>query len=86
MVICLRMGKTYTEKTLPGDFKITTPENLLLSKQAVTSKGITVLYTNLQVNLYPNTQLDLFCSDNILFLMHNSQYVTNQLCGSQYMT
>ena len=86
MVICLRMGKTYTAKTLPGDFKITTPENLLLSKQAVTSKGIPILYTNLQVNLYPNTQLDLFCSDNILFLMHNSQYVTNQLRGSQYMT
>ena len=86
MVICLRMGKTYTAKTLSGDFKITTPENLLLSKQAVISKGIPILYTNLQVNLYPNTQLNLFCSDNILFLMHNSQYVTNQLRGSQYMT
>ena len=42
-----------------GDFKVTTPENPLLSKQAVTSKGITVPYTNLQLNLYPNTQLDL---------------------------
>ena len=29
MVICLRMGKTYTAKTPPGDFKITTPENSL---------------------------------------------------------
>ena len=54
MVICLRMGKTYTTKTPLGDFKVTTPENLLLSKQAVTSKGITVPYTNLQLNPYPN--------------------------------
>ena len=47
MVICLQMGKTYTAKTPLGDFKVITPENLLLSKQAVISKGILVLYTNL---------------------------------------
>ena len=82
MVICLRMGKTYTEKTPLGDFKVTTPENLLLSKQAVISKGILVPYTNLQLNPYPNTQLDLFCSDNLFFSMHDFQYVTNQLRGS----
>ena len=63
--ICLRMGKTYMTKTPPGDFKVTTPENPLLSKQAVISKGIPVLSTNLQLNPYPNTQLDLFCSDNL---------------------
>ena len=73
-------------KTLPGDFMVTTPENPLLSKQAVTSKGIPVPYTNLQMTPYPNTQLDLFCSDNLSFSMHNSQYVTNQLRGSQYVT
>ena len=72
------MGKTYTAKTPLGDFKVTTLENPLLSKQAVTSKGILVPYTNLQLNPYPNTQLDLFCSDNLCFLMHDSQYVTNQ--------
>ena len=66
-VICLRIGKTNTAKTSPGDFKITTPEILLLSQQAVTSKGILVSYTNLQLNPYPNTQLDLFCSDNFSF-------------------
>ena len=82
LVICLRMGKTYMAKTPPGDFKVITPENLLLSKQAVTSKGIPVPYTNLQLNLYLNTQLDLFCSDNLLFSMYGSQYVTNQLSGS----
>ena len=30
-------GKTCTAKTLPGDFKVTIPENPLLSKQAVIS-------------------------------------------------
>ena len=59
MVICLRMGETYTAKTSPSDFKVTTPENPLLSKQAITSKGILVPYTNLQLNPYPNTQFDL---------------------------
>ena len=77
-VICFRMGKTYTAKTSPGDFKVTIPENSLLSQQAVTSKRILVPYTNLQLNSYSNTQLDLFCSDNLSFSMHGSQYVTNQ--------
>ena len=72
MVICLRMRKIYTVKILSGDFKVTTPENPLLSKQAVTSKVIIVPYTNLQLNPYPNNQLDLFCSDNSSFLMHDS--------------
>ena len=65
IVICLRMGKTYTAKTSPGDFKVTTPKNSLLSQQAVTSKRILVPYTNLQLNIYPNTHLDLFCNDNL---------------------
>ena len=30
------------------------------------------------VEPYPNTQLDLFSSDNLSFSMHDSQYVTNQ--------
>ena len=67
MVICLRMGKTYTAKTPPGDFKVTTPENPLLSQQAITSKEIPVPYTNLQLNPYPNTQLDLFRTNNFPF-------------------
>ena len=41
------MGKTYMAKILLGDFKVITPENLLLSKQVVTSKEILVPYTNL---------------------------------------
>ena len=66
-MIYLRIGKTYTAKTLPSNFKVITLKNLLLSKQMVTSKGISVPYTNLQLNPYPNTQLDSFCSDNIFF-------------------
>ena len=54
-VICLQIGKTYMAKTPPGDFQVTTPEIPLLSQQAVTSKGIPVPYTNLQLNPYSNT-------------------------------
>ena len=82
-MICFQMGKTYTTKTSLGDFKVTTPENSLLSQQAVTSKGIPVPYTNLQLNPYPNIQLDLFCSDNISFSMHGSQYMTNQFWDTE---
>ena len=66
------MRKTYTAKTPPGDFQVTTPEIPLLLQQAVTSKGILVPYTKLQLNPCPNTQLDLFCSDNLSFSMHDS--------------
>ena len=66
-MICLWMEKISKAKTPSGDFKITTPENSLLSQQAVTNKGISVPYTNLQLNSYPNTQLDLLCSDNLSF-------------------
>ena len=48
-------GKNHQGKTTLGEFKVTTPENLLLSKQTITSKGISVPYTNLQLNPYPNT-------------------------------
>ena len=54
-------------KTPLGDFQVTTTEIPLLSQQAVASKRILVPYTNLQLNPYPNTQLDLFCSDNFSF-------------------
>ena len=78
----LTNGENFRGKTPLGEFKVTTPENPLLSKQSITSKGIPVPYTNLQLNPYPNTQLDLFCSDNLSFSIHGSQYMTNQLCGS----
>ena len=59
------MGKTYKAKIPPGDFKVTTLENPLLSKQAATNKGIPIPYTKLELNPYPNIQLDLFCNDNL---------------------
>ena len=55
------------KKTPPGDFKVTTSEIPLLSQQAVTSKGIPIPYTNLQLNPYPNTQLNLLCSESFSF-------------------
>ena len=73
------------KKTPREDFKVTTPKNPLLLKQAVTSKGIHVPYTNLQLNPYPYP-IELVLYWQSLLSMHGSQYVTNQLCGSQYTT
>ena len=61
------MEKTNTAKTPPGDFKVTTPKIPLLLQQVVISKGIPVPYTNLQLNPYPNTQWDFFCSEKLSF-------------------
>ena len=73
-------------KTPSGDFKVTTLENPLLSKQAVASKGITVPYTNLQLNPYPNIQLDLFCSNNLSFqCMAPSTWLTNCTDSSMWL-
>ena len=47
--------ENYRSKTPPGEFKVTILKNPLLSKQAITSKGILVSYTNIQLNPYPNT-------------------------------
>ena len=44
IVICLRIGKNLTTKTLPGDFQVTTSKTPLLSQQAVTSKEFQVPY------------------------------------------
>lgn len=61
------MEKTYIAKTPSGVFKVTTLKNSILLQQAVTRKGILVPYTNLQLNPYPNTQSELFYSDNLSF-------------------
>ena len=79
------MEKTYTAKTPLGDFKVTTLENQLLSKQAVTSKGIPIPYTNLQLNPYPIP--NWICSVVTISPCNTQlQYVTNQLHRSQYVT
>ena len=75
--------ETYTAKTPLSYFKVITIENSLLSQQVVTSKGILVPYTNLQLNHYLNTQLDY--SDNLSFSIHDfSMWLTNSMHGSQY--
>ena len=66
------MEKNSKVKTPPSEFQVTTLENLLLSKQVIKSKRILVPYTNVQLNPYPNAQLDLFCSDNLSFSIHDS--------------
>ena len=53
------MGKPITAKTLPGDFKVITPEISLLSQQAVTSKEIPVPYTNPTVESLPQYPIGL---------------------------
>ena len=78
-MICLRMGKTYTVKIPLDNSKVTTPENPLLLQQAVTNKGIAIPCINLQLNFYPNIQLDLFCSDNLSFqCTAPNMWLTNQ--------
>ena len=57
-VICLRIEKTNTAKTPPGDFKVITPEIPLLSQQAVT-RNFTALVSSvdkemLAISLSPN--------------------------------
>ena len=79
-------GENLTAKTPPGDFQVTTHETPLLSQQAVTSKRIQVPYTNLQLNPYPNIQLDLFCSDNLSFqCTAPNMWLTNLMHGFQYV-
>ena len=87
MVICLRMGKTYTAK--PHQVILRSPLLRIhyYQNKQFTSKGILVPYTNLQLNPYPNTQLDLFCSDNLSFYCtSHSGWLTNSMHRSKYVT
>ena len=47
-------GKNLMAKTPSGHFQVITSEIPLLSQQAITSKGIPVPYTNLQLTPIPN--------------------------------
>ena len=61
----LTNGENLTRQTLLGDFKVTTPKNLLINNQAITNIRNLTNYpdlfrnTNLQLNLHSNTQLNL---------------------------
>ena len=48
-----RMGKTWWQKTPPGDFQVTTFETPLLSQQVVTSKGISSTFPTYSWTLTP---------------------------------
>ena len=86
-MICLRMEKTNTAKTPPGDFKVTTPENSLLSQQAVTSKGIPVPYTTYCWTLTLILNWTCFVVINPPFqCTAPSTWLANSMCGFQYVT
>ena len=48
-------GENHRGKTPLGEFKVIVPENPLLLKQTITSKGIPIPYTNLQLNPNPSS-------------------------------
>ena len=84
-VICLQMGKNLMAKTPPGDFRSPLPKLHYYHNKRLQARNLKYL-TNLQLNPYPNTQSDLFCSDSSPFWCTAPKYVTNQLRGSQYAT
>ena len=59
-------GENLTAKTPPGDFQVITPKLYYYHNKRLQVKESKYL-TNLQLNPYPNTQLDLFCSDSSPF-------------------
>ena len=86
-VICLRMGKLPKQKPYRVNLKSPSLRIRYYHKKWLQIKGIPVPNTNLQLNPYPNTQLNLFYNDNLSFSMHGSLYLTNQLMhGSKYVT
>ena len=58
-VICLQMGKTIEAKPHRVNFRLPLLRIHYYQNKQLQVKGIPVLNTNLQLNSYPNTQLDL---------------------------
>ena len=81
-VICLRMGKNLTAKTPPGYFQVTTPETFHYYHNKRLQARNPKYLTNLQLNPYPNTQSNLFYSDNFPFWCTATKYVTNGCADS----
>ena len=85
MMICLQMEKTSETKPHRVNLRSPLPRIHYYQNKRLQVKGILVPNTNLQLNPYPNTQLDLYCSGNLSIqcmhtvseMMHGSQYVTN---------
>ena len=79
-VICLRMGKT--TETKPHRVNLRSPHSRIhyYQNKRLQVKGTPIPSTNLQLNLYLNTQLDLWCSGNLSFQCTNpSTWLTHQL-------
>ena len=66
-VICLWMGKTTETKPYWVNLKSPLLRIHYYQNKRLQVKGISVPNTNLQLNIYPNTQLNLWCSDNLSF-------------------
>ena len=85
-VICLRIGKT--TETKPHRVNLRSPFSRIhyYQNKRLQVKRIPVPNTNLQLNSYPNIQLDLQCSDNLAqsmwltnWCMESSKWLTHQL-------
>ena len=66
-MICLRIGKTTEAKPHRVNLRSPLPRIHYYQNNRLQVKGILVPNTNLQLNPYLNTQLDLQCSDNLSF-------------------
>ena len=78
-------GENLTAKTPLGDFGSPLSKLYYYHNKRLQVKESQVPYQPI-VEPLPNTQLDLFCSDNFSFRCMTPKYVTNQLHGSQYAT
>ena len=66
-VICLWLGKTTEAKFHQVNLRLPLTRIHYYQNKQLQVKGILIPNTNLQLNSYPNTQLDLWCSDNLSF-------------------
>ena len=77
-MIWLRMGKTTEAKPHHVNLRSLLLRIHYYQNKRLQVKGIPVPNTNLQLNPYLNTQLDLWCSDNLSFqCMAPSTWRTN---------
>ena len=78
-MICLRIGKTTEAKPHQVNLRSPLPRIHYYQNKWLQVKEISVPNTNLQLNPYPNTQLDLQCSDHLSFqCMAPSTWLTNR--------
>ena len=75
-VICLRMGKNLTAKPHRVIFRSPLPKLHYYHNKRLQARNPKYL-TTLQLNPYPNTQSNLFCSDSFPFWCTAPKYVTN---------